>query len=291
MSTRPAHNRSTADFVFRPRSLARRCLHYTLHLPVETKALILLVIVLLGSVIHALDLSPYTNFADRNNPVNIYLVKYSWGWTLLVIAPATFFPAVLYSGLCWRTILRHLSRLVVSHLIWLSVTSLIVLLDSQVGTCEDDEIIDRSACIRKGHLWLGFDISGHIFLLTYCIYVITEECANIKLEVWYEYESVLEQEKHVVDKLSPKAVETLTTMHKMTSWLIEPLELLCLTLILIWVAMVVSTSLYFHTFVEKVLGYVCAWLSWYLTYRWLYGKSKYLPCLPSEGYLNPQRIV
>ena len=281
----------TTNYVLRPRSLSRKLLHYSLHLPTLTKALILLAIVLVGSTIYALDLSPESAFSDRHNPVNVYLVKYSWGWTLLIITPAAILSSSLYNGLNITNIFRHLSRLVVSHVIWFSVTSLIVLLDSSVGSCAVNEVTGRHECLKKGHLWLGFDISGHVFLLTYCIYVISEECANIKLEIWYEFPEFLSHENAVTNKLSQNTKDTLLLIHQISSWIIEPLELLCLALVLVWAVMVVSTSLYFHTFAEKVLGYLCALLSWHCTYNWLYGRSKYLPCRPDDGYLHPLRAL
>ncbi len=279
----------TTDYVLRPRSLTRRLLHYSLHLPARTKSIILLVVIFLGSTLSAFDMVPDSAFSDRNNPVNIYLVKFSWGWTLLVLVPVTFFSASLYTGLKLTKILQHLSRLAISHVIWYLVTSLIVLLDSSVGTCQVSNIDYRHECLKQGHLWLGFDISGHVFLLTYCIYVITEECANIRLEVWYEYPETLSQENTVNEKLNEKLKETLLSIHKVISSIIESLELLCLALIVIWGVMVISTSLYFHTFIEKMLGYLCAVLSWYCTHHWLYGRSEFVPCKPNHGHFHPLR--
>ena len=171
----------------------------------------------------------------------------------------------------------------------MTVTSLIVLLDSIVGICAVDDITDRSVCIKSGHVWTGFDISGHVFLLSYCIYVITEESANIKLEVWYEYTNTIAQENHVMNKLPERVKTGLPLLHKIASWLIEPLELLSLALVLVWTVMIAATSLYFHSFVEKVLGFACGYIAWYLTYKCLYGKYPYVPCRPDEGLLHPQR--
>ena len=44
---------------------------------------------------------------------------------------------------------------------------------------------------------------------------------------------------------------------------------LCL-LMLVWDVMIICTSLYFHTFLEKVLGTLCGVGSWYLLYRVVY---------------------
>lgn len=276
--------------IIQPKSLTRKIIHSTLHTPVINKAFFLLIIVVLGSTLCAFELSPETSFSDRRNPMNVYLVKLSWGWTLICIFPTVLITSFLYSGLNFRVVLRHFARLGIAHLIWLSVTTLFVMIDSYTGVCaENEDILERSVCIKRGLYWSGFDISGHIFLLTYCIYVITEECANIKLEIWDEYNGALHFENRVVDKLTDSAKEILPQMHRLTSYFIDKVEILALTEILLWIVMVTATSLYFHSFAEKILGYVLGLLAWYLTYRLLYGTSAYLPCKPEEGVLHPLR--
>ena len=60
---------------------------------------------------------------------------------------------------------------------------------------------------------------------------------------------------------NPERVKTgLPLLHKIASWIIEPLELLSLALVLVWTVMSAATSLYFHSFVEKVLGFACGYI-------------------------------
>ena len=275
--------------IVQPKTFVRKIVHGTLHAPILNKALLLFAIVLLGSSLCAYELSPDSPLSDRHNPLNIYLVKLSWGWTLICIVPTILITSFLYSGLNFRVILRHFGRLGVAHLIWMCITSLFVLIDSYTGVCSNEEILKRSECIKQGHRWIGFDISGHIFLLTYCIYVITEECANIKLEVWGEYDGALQFQNRVVDKLTDNAKRTLPQVHRLSSYFIDKLEILALAEILLWTVMVMATSLYFHSFAEKILGYLFGVVLWYVTYRLLYGRSAYAPCTPDEGMLHPLR--
>ena len=276
--------------IVQPKSLMRKIMHNTLHLSVLNKALLILIILLVGSTLCAYNLSPDSPFSDRHNPLNLYLVKLSWGWTLFCLTPIVMVTSFLYSGLDWRVVVQHFARLGVAHFIWFTVTSLFVAIDSYTGVCTGKEdILERSVCMKKGHYWDGFDISGHVFLLTYCVYVITEECANIKLEVWDEYEGALHFENRVVDKLTDRAKQVLPQMHRLTSYFVDKMELLALTEVLMWTVMVIATSLYFHSFAEKILGYAIGLLSWYLTYRLLYGRASYLPCKPEEGLLHPLR--
>ena len=275
--------------IVQPKTFVRKIVHGTLHAPILNKALLLFAIVLLGSSLCAYELSPDSPLSDRHNPLNIYLVKLSWGWTLICIVPTILITSFLYSGLNFRVILRHFGRLGVAHLIWMCITSLFVLIDSYTGVCSNEGILKRSECIKQGHRWIGFDISGHIFLLTYCIYIITEECANIKLEVWGEYDGALQFQNRVVDKLTDNAKQTLPQVHRLSSYFIDKLEILALAEVLLWTVMVMATSLYFHSFAEKILGYLFGVVLWYMTYRVLYGGSAYVPCTPDEGMLHPLR--
>lgn len=269
----------------RPQSLARRLLHYTLHLPVTTKVPVLVTVVVLLSSISSLGLSPDSWFAERNNPINTHLLKWSWGWTLLCLCPSVMITSCLYTGLDRLAVLRHFSRLLVAHCIWYSVTSAFVVLDSFVGQCGDGSANGRAMCVREGHHWSGFDVSGHIFLLTYCVYVLTEEAANLRAEVWYEYNGCLEMEQRALLKLSSRK-DLLPQLHRLCSPLASSLELLAAAEVLLWTVMVGATSLYFHSFLEKVLALICGYVAWRMTYRRLYGQP-YLPCRPDEGLLHP----
>lgn len=277
--------------VVRPaNSVVRKILHYSVHLPVSCKVPVLMAIMLLLSCVAWLDLSPESSWlSDKRNPVNSLLVKWSWGWSLLCLCPSVMLTAFLYSGLQWRQVLRHFSRLLVAHCVWFSVTRAFVLLDSAVGTCSDVTHSTRSQCVEDGSSWVGFDISGHTFLLTYCVYVLTEEVSGLRLEVWAEYDGALELEHRAVNKLGG-VVGALCRLHALCSPLAHSLELFAAALMTVWVAMVIATSLYFHSMPEKLIGGLCSWLAWQLTYGWLYGKV-YMPTRPDQGLLHPLKHI
>lgn len=166
---------------------------------------------------------------------------------------------------------------------------MIEVLDNRVGECTMGDITSAKVCMRGGHKWTGFDISGHIFLLSYCVFIITEEAANISAEVWQRYNGTLESEQKVLSKSGEELETWLINFHRRGSCFARALELFALVLVLIWSAMLVSTSLYFHTFVEKLLGLLISVIVWYVTYGVLYGRSPYLPAHPQEGVLHPAR--
>ena len=272
----------------KPRTFTRKMIHWLLHSPVPIKAQVIGTIVIVGSIVQSFGLAPETAFSDKTNPINQYLVKLSWLWTLLWLVITVSITSALYSGLNWRAMLRHLARILISHIIWFSVTSLIVILDSYVGRCDEEAITDYRMCKKGGHTWTGFDISGHIFLLSYCIFVISEEAANIKLEVWNEYNGTLLMEHRVLAK-NRNLKQWLENLHKVASYIVQPLELYGLALVSVWGVMATVTSLYFHTFVEKLIGYLLAVGAWYITYKRLYGNTWYGPCKPNYGLFHPIR--
>ena len=278
--------------VRKTQSPLQKVVHCILHLPVTSvfKAPLLFVVVIIGSTLDALDVIPETPFSDVRNPVNQYFVKFSWAWALLILLPTVLITSILYTAaMDWKMVARHMGRLAVSHAIWYFVTSFFVAVDSAIGTCADETTTERYTCLKSGHRWYGFDISGHVFLLTYCVCVLTEECAGIAAEVWSHY-TVLLQEPKVVNKLPEEDLEQLRRWHKKAEWLVKVLELLATVEVVLMAVMMCATALYFHTFVEKLLGYAFGLTSWYLTYRWLYGKP-YCPARPEEGILNPLRFL
>ena len=270
----------------KPRAVSRKLLHYTLHLPVATKVPCLLAMVVVLSAVASLDLSPYSWLAEPRNPINTHLLKWSWGWTLLCLCPSVMLTAFLYTGLDWRAALQHLARLLVAHCIWYCTTSVFVLVDSAVGTCEGNSESSRSACIRRGHTWTGFDISGHVFLLTYCVFALTEEAASLRAEVWNEYEASVQRERHRLHK-QPNLENLLLWLHQLCSPFSRCLELLAAALVLLWTVMAGMTCLYFHSFPEKMVGFACSYLAWYLTYCKLYSVWPYTPSKPEEALLHP----
>ncbi len=249
------------------RSTYRRAINRLLHAPVPIKAQLLFSFLVVGSVIQALELLPETVFSNKNNPVNQYLVKLSWMWTLTFLIPTVLITAVDSSSI-WEAAVGHFGRIFVGHNVWFGVTSLIDLLDNTLGECSEGTISSAKSCIRGGHEWSGFDISGHVFLLSYCIFVITEEAASLRPEVWRE--------------VGATGCQTwLSSVNRgVSNFIAGGLEMYALVLVLIWTVMIVATSLYFHTFLEKLLGCVVAVAIWKLTYGYIYGKSDYLPCQP-----------
>ena len=70
---------------------------------------------------------------------------------------------------------NNMSRLVIASLVWYSVTTFFNLVETKTGVCEITRYQRKESCRAHGHLWRGFDISGHCFLLVFCNLVMHEE--------------------------------------------------------------------------------------------------------------------
>ena len=279
----------TGSVVTRPRSIHRKLVCALTHSSPEKKIAVVLLIVLVGSTLRTLELNFGSNtvLADKRNPFNQIFVKWAWAWTLMCVAPTVILTSVLYTGMNAWAVLRHVSRVGVAHVIWYTMTSLFQYIHKLSGECSNDSISTPRMCVKQGNEWIGVDISGHVFLLIYCILLITEETAGIKMEVWREYNGTLLSQERVVNKLSSSIRQVLPELHRLATLLVTLLELLATAEILLWGFMLCTTSLYFHDLVEKLLGVVIACALWYLTYRVVYGYSRWVPGRPGDEILNP----
>ena len=264
---------------------AKRAMYCALHQPPLTKVFVFMLVVVLGSLLCSLSLVPAsTFFSDKNNSLNVYLAKYCWGWTLLFLFPLVFLSSFMYTACDKLQMTRHLGRLLFCHVFWYLVTSAFDAINHRVGSCSADNSLEHSVCVRKGHIWISFDISGHVFLLVYCILVISEECALVRKDVWERYKDILESKSCM---LPVEKYKRLRSVQKFVTPVFALFEICSLVLIILWTTLVVASSLYFHHFLEKVVGCLCAYIFWRVTYALTELNWTYLPCPTRHGVLNP----
>lgn len=233
------------------------------------KVKVLFVLVIIASGICSISFAPRTYFDNRKNLLNRVFVKWSWGWTLLLLLPLVTLSSYVYEKADKMSVFKNLIRIGVAHVIWFIVTTVFRLLDHAVGTCSNAAFEHRSACHSNGSVWYGFDISGHTFLLSYCILVITEECIPVSALVW------LQAGKNIISSITE-----LNHLHKAyykISPVMSVLRLYAVVLILLATLMTLTTNLYFHTMPEKILGFLIAVTCWYVTYSHIYGGVWFIP--------------
>ncbi|KAM6925129.1 acyl-coenzyme A diphosphatase FITM2 [Xenentodon cancila] len=233
---------------------------------------VFLIISFVGSVLKELGLVPQTYFSSSRNVVNVYFVKVSWGWTLLLLTPflllsnSSFSRSVCFLG-------RRLSSLAVATAVWYICTETFFYIEDVTGNCYESrtlsvinkEFLTKATCRRAGLHWHGYDISGHSFILAYSALFIVEETAPMAF-------------------LRPSSLSALP--RTVLSLLYVALNLI----VLIWVWMFACTSVYFHDLSHKLLGTICGLLGWYLTYRVWYLKYPLSPGLPPQCHPKEQKL-
>lgn len=223
----------------------------------DSKAAIYWLVILTGSFLHDFLPFPQSYLSNKRNVFNVYFVKLGWGWTLGLMIPFMCLTSLVYTSCKPFAMLKHLSRLAVGTFGWYFWVNFFVFIEEQTGFCEGEEsLTSKRICHLQGFHWDGFDISGHTFLLTYSALIIT---AELQVKRW--------QDKW----FSPTNSETNPPQYfKHLNPLIDVFFTGSALLLLLWEFMLVCTTLYFHTVIQKVLGALIAFFTWYIIYRVCY---------------------
>ncbi|KXS19877.1 hypothetical protein M427DRAFT_52717 [Gonapodya prolifera JEL478] len=266
------------------------------HARQSTIAHVYILTVLLGTVLSwtlgiVESADPVATKAAKRGWLNAVFVKWGWSWTTLPLLALAILPSLPppFPPGSWRAPLRwalataywfFLTQWFFGHAVFDRV------LHAGAARCERDPHLYGTArsCKKGGHEWLGFDISGHTFLLVHASLVLLEELPASPL--WRHFESVmssayrsaasfiasldkdngrrkkLAQVPRGAKRQTPPAAPLYPTPHA-TRFPTHPphlhyAHLAALVgsgvLLLMWYASLVKTSLWFHTVGEKVLG-------------------------------------
>ncbi|XP_043080192.1 acyl-coenzyme A diphosphatase FITM2 isoform X1 [Puntigrus tetrazona] len=210
------------------------------------------------SILKATGLVPESYFSNSRNVLNLYFVKVSWGWTIVLLLPFIF-----YSNLYNRShtfVLRRLTALLVATVVWYTCTETFFYIEDVTGFCYESnslqvirgDITTKAACRQAGFIWDGFDISGHSFILAYSSLVIVEEMVPML---------------HI-----PQSDRNIC---------LNCLYIALNAIVVIWIWMFGCTSVYFHDIIDKVIGTLCGILGWYVTYVVWY-PMPFSPGLPPQ---------
>ena len=133
-------------------------------------------------------------FAQRDNFFNIFFVKWSWGWTLMVVGP--FLAVTGLTTACGQKqqLRAQVVRLAIATGIWYLGTSLFLTIEDNTGFCNVSKHLSKKSCTKNGFRWKGFDISGHVFLLTFASLFILEEGKTYL--GWERIKDMLRNEEH-----------------------------------------------------------------------------------------------
>ena len=214
----------------------------------------------------------------KDNFLNVYFVKFGWGWTLAVVGSYVAISSAIYTLMSATLIVKHLGRLVVSTAMWYLGTKGFDLIHEITGHCTNKTITTIETCLlNKETTWTGFDVSGHSFLLTFCLLVIVEEFKTSKYIYWDSLQDAFDN-KNNRNTFSFFLFEN-------SQSIILLLKFAAFLLLFIWQWMLITSSLFYHTFSENLSGTVCGIVSWLVTYVACFHEQKYLT-FPGDGELG-----
>lgn len=282
--------------------LGKKILFFDTNLKVGLYLGALLVISAIGDTIPL----PRSYLARSDNLFNSYFVKIGWGWTLLLVLP---YVAMTSYTLCCgdfkKMLKRSLPRILIATAMWLFWTKFFNYIEYSYGRCSVKGFVSKSTCLKAGHLWRGFDISGHAFILIHSSLVLIEESRPIiKWDTIREHlrnefynrssagrEASINSEINPLRNLSDNDLKYLKFLYEKFTPLIKILFIAISALQLLWDVMLVCTMLYFHKMVEKFVSGAIAICVWYFTYRFWY-PSVVLPDAPGTGNFiyQPKKI-
>jgi len=243
---------------------------------------------------------PKTYLARRDNLFNVYFVKMGWAWTLLLTTPFLCLTSlILCCGDRNRFLYNHLPRIVIATGAWFCWTKLFNIIEASYGKCNYKGFDTKSLCLRAGHFWHGFDISGHSFILVYASLVLIEEARPIvQWETIREHirneghnRSTQEYSSTPLKNLDDEQFNNLKYLYNRFTPAVRLLFVAMTVLQLLWDIMLVGTMLYYHRMIEKFVGGTIAILTWFFTYRFWYSRTAIMPEAAGKGVFNYQGPV
>ncbi|XP_069113037.1 acyl-coenzyme A diphosphatase FITM2-like [Argopecten irradians] len=223
--------------------------------------------VMAGSILADVMALPRSYFSDSHNIFNQFFVKLGWGWTLASLSSFTGMTSFVYSLGKWPQVKLHFLRLALATFWWYAVTSALNYVESVVGICTEPIYPSRVSCNKAGQSWLGFDISGHVFLLIHNLLTISEEVKFFK--DWSKLETILDKE-NLADLKNIKESEIRTTKqaYKELTPYIKINVIFLAVLTVLWEFMLIISTVYrFHTLTQKVSAAFIAVGCWFISYR------------------------
>lgn len=244
----------------------------------QIKAMIVWLTFLTGSFIH--DFFPLKTcyLSNRRSIFNVYFVKKGWGWTAGLMICFILLTSKFRHQTDFKRVGRSLLRIFYATAAWFTLTTAFEYLEELTGVCEGDASHKtKGPCIKGKAYWNGFDISGHCFLLSFCILIINQELLafvdfkdSALGKQTQQYESI-DQDTVIFEPLKFKKDNTYDSTNI--------LSILLTLLMVLWEFMLFITCAYYHTLHQKFLGICFGISAWYCLY-YVLTKFKH-PLVPS----------
>lgn len=216
---------------------------------------------------------PKSYFSRSDNLFNVYFVKLGWFWTTLFSVPFLYLTNLtLCCGNLGKFLKHHLPRIVIATVFWFTWTKLFNVIETGFGRCNVKGFETKRGCLKAGHFWNGFDISGHAFILIYSSLVLIEEARpivgwdnikeHLRLEEYRRKTQDASPSSNPLRNLNNDEISSLKYLYEKYTPTIKLLFVAMTVLQVLWDIMLVCTMLYYHRMVEKVLSGIIAILTW-----------------------------
>ncbi|CAI58649.1 Acyl-coenzyme A diphosphatase FITM2 [Caenorhabditis elegans] len=194
---------------------------------------------------------------QKHSVLNQYGVKMGWFWTLVIVGPFIWFSSKAHNRRDRDQPIVDVCRLGVGTACWYFSVQFFHKVLALTSMCDKGRTLTRAQCSEKEGVWTpGYDISGHCFLMIYSILIITEEAIAYR-----HYQQVTD----AVHQMDGDREE-----HDRLTRCIQYFFVAMLFLHAFWFKQIIISVLYYHIFIEEILGAVAAVVCWFVTYRMLY---------------------
>lgn len=243
-------------------------------------------------------------FVNRKNFLNVYFVKWSWAWTLFLLGSFVFSSSLVYTGRYFKAMLKPLSRIVIATFFWFVCVNSFDFVERStfLSGCSLGSYSNRADCEKSEGKWRSFEISGHVFILTYIALITAEELSIF--DRWYRLGNFLKElnlnvsvdenqqvnnanddnTPHPFSLLTPEEKIDVAYYYRQFSWLVGLFYVLNVLFSVLWLIMVTITSLYYHHLEQKLVAFGVGVACWFITYRIWYPRM--LPGSPGYGKIR-----
>ncbi|XP_068213720.1 acyl-coenzyme A diphosphatase FITM2-like [Palaemon carinicauda] len=217
----------------------------------------------------------------KHSILNQVFVKLGWLWTSSIFALYGLLSLSIHKKpfpILGRLCVRYVVTTLIFY-IWCAV--IFPMVESYTGACLHKRIqvfdITKRECLkRRGYEYDSFDISGHSYLMTYCVLILMEESKEslyfLQLSRYLRKAEipVKDSDHPLLDRNEAAQLETnFNVMRPIILISYLAVFFLCI----LWDFMLIITTIYYHTFSEKVLGSILAMCMWYLLYNFIFSKK------------------
>ncbi|XP_045602009.1 acyl-coenzyme A diphosphatase FITM2 [Procambarus clarkii] len=250
-----------------------------MHIPSEVKiGYYFITLLMLSLVKESIDVPHIDMLTGKHSVLNTVFVKKGWGITLIafVVYHLTSLPLHPKWMIGLKQLLIRIAATTFFFFIWCAVVFEVAEQYSEVCTFNNIKVeLTKRQCLKlKDHVYYSFDISGHSFLTTYCVLIMMEESKEILYFLWLgkclRGIPTNTSESIGLAKFDEKDTKILHSRYTIMSPIVV-VSFVCIVLLcLIWDFMFIITTLYYHNFLEKVIGTILAVSTWYFLYRQLF---------------------